>query len=204
MNGGPAQAEGQDRPVLRPAASSPDIKALFDHPAASGAAQAYSYLPPDTTPTNANVNANLAGQSPSYNYQPLYQPKPASPGLPDLHTPRFYAPQTSSYTNSHGHGHGHHGHSQNYSISGNFVPSHPTRLSEETVSIQSTSASSKRESDPVMDDKLKDLIRRGALGHHMNARAQSLDISQQTKTFGRHASPGDPEAVGAALSSLRL
>lgn len=64
--------------------------------------------------------------------------------------------------------------------------------------------SSKRESDPVMDDKLKDMIRRGTIGHHMNARAQSLDISQQTKTFGRHASPADSEAVSAALSQLRL
>lgn len=219
VNNGTAYSGETERPILRPAASSPDIKALFEAPSAS---QAYNYLPPDTTPLNTNVN--ISGQSPSYHYQPLYQQqkqqdrpqqqpqKIVAAALPELRTPRFYAPQSS-------HKGGHH---TNYSISANFVPSHSTRLSDEMINLASnpattnttantnstTSSASKRESDPIMmDDKLKDMIRRGALGHHhLNARAQSLDISQQTKTFGRHAAPStaDSEAVSAALSQLRL
>jgi hypothetical protein len=55
-----------------------------------------------------------------------------------------------------------------------------------------------------MDDKVKELVRRGVVGHHLNARAQSLDISQQTKTFGRGSPSADAESVGAALSKLGL
>lgn len=177
---GSANAEYRDRPVLRPAASTPDIKALFE---ASPVPQAYNYLPSDS-------NHNPPSHSSSYSNQPSYASNSVSPALPDLHTPRFFAPPTTSASSS-------------YTTSSSFVPSHPTRLSEE-MTLPTPYAGNKRESDPVMDDKLKELIRRGALGHHLNARAQSLDISQQTKTFGRHGVPGDSEAVSAALSQLRL
>lgn len=191
--------EDTQKPILRPAVSSPDIKALFNAPHAS---QAYSYLPPDS---NNGSNSNMNGQSPSYQYQPTYQQKPQSSGLPELNTPRFYSPHSGANTSGHG---------SRYSISSTFMPNKSTRLSEEMTlpsstmnsSGNATSSSNKRESDPIMEDRIKDLIRRGALGHHhLNARAQSLDISQQIKTFGRHASPSaDSETVSAALSQLRF
>lgn len=174
--------------ILRPAVSSPDIKALFNGPQGH---HAYNHIPSDS---NNSATANPTTHAPSYHYQPAYQASTQMSGLPELHTPRFHTTQGSSSGS---------GHTPSYSISSSFIPSHPTRLSEEMVLPSSTS--NKRDSDPVMEAKIKDMIRRGALGHHLNARAQSLDISRQTKTFGRHASPSaDSEAVSAALSQLRL
>lgn len=190
-NATPLPDNGQ-RPVLRPAVSSPDIKALFNG--------AQSHRPYNNAPSQSNstTSANTTSQFTSQPIEPVYQAKPAGHGLPELHTPRFHTPHGASTS----------GHTPSYSISSTFMPSHPTRLSEEMVipsSSTTTTMSNKRESDPVMEAKIKDMIRRGALGHHLNARAQSLDISQQTKTFGRHASPStDSEAVSAALSQLRL
>ena len=62
----------------------------------------------------------------------------------------------------------------------------------------------KREGDPIMEDKLKDLVRRGAMGHHLNARAQSLDISRQSEAFGRGTPSEGHENLGSTLSQLRL
>jgi hypothetical protein len=67
----------------------------------------------------------------------------------------------------------------------------------------------KRESDPVMmDDKLKEMVRRGIVGHHLNARAQSLDISRQIEAFGRGSPSRIDESgedqVASTLSQLRL
>jgi len=186
-NGGAFPEETQ-KPVLRPAVSSPDIKALFNAPQAP---QAYNYIPADP---NNSASTNQAGPSPSYQYRQAYQANAPSPALPELHTPRFYSPHGSAVS----------GHTPSYSISSTFTPSQQT-LSSSSSGGNGHNGNIKRESDPMMENKIKDLIRRGALGHHLNARAQSLDISQQTKTFGRHASSSaDSEAVSAALSQLRL
>ena len=109
----------------------------------------------------------------------------ASPGISEfqpLTTPRFYAPQAP-----------------NGPFSPPFVPSHPTRVSEE-IAVPTA----KRESDPLMEDRLKDLVRRGALGHHLNARAQSLDISRQSEAFGRGTPSEGHENLSTPLSQLRL
>lgn len=186
---GIALPEETQKPVLRPAVSSPDIKALFNAPQPP---QAYNYIPSDA---NNSGSTNPTGPSPSYQYQQSYQANAPSPALPELHTPRFYSPHGSAVS----------GHTPSYSISSTFTPSHSILSSSSSSGNGNGNGNIKRESDPLMENKIKDLIRRGALGHHLNARAQSLDISQQTKTFGRHASSSaDSEAVSAALSQLRL
>ncbi|CAD6567507.1 MAG: hypothetical protein CYPHOPRED_001779 [Cyphobasidiales sp. Tagirdzhanova-0007] len=166
--------ENKDKKPLRPTASTPDIKAIFDGPPIPSA---YNYFPPEP----------LTGKgTPVSFYQPHLSPTAiTSPGVTEfqpLTTPRFHAPQPPSSP-----------------FPPPFVPSHPTRVSEE-MAVPAL----KREGDPIMEDKLKDLVRRGAMGHHLNARAQSLDISRQSEAFGRGTPSEGHENLGSTLSQLRL
>lgn len=166
--------EGTDK-RLRGAASTPDIKAIFDGPPAPSA---YNYRPPEPL---AGVPEAHAPQQyyPAQNAQAQQHVSPTGPGYQPLHTPRYHTPQNSAG-----------------SFSPAFVPSHHTRVSEEMHL-----SGHKRDSDPAIDDKLKDMVRKGVMGHHLNARAQSLDISRYRRS---PSGANDPDAVGNALSQLRM
>lgn len=154
----------------RPTSSTSDIKAIFDAPPTP---QAYNYEPVAPSPAVAPgaFYAQPPATSTGADFQSRYYSAASTP--PAQGSGAYPAPPDT------------------------FVPSHPSRLSEEMILPAS---SSKRDSEPIMDDKLKEMVRRGIVGHHLNARAQSLDISRQTATMSR----ASPDQVGHALSNLRL